>query len=320
MIFKSKPKVRGNVGLAISADKISISRVVVDEGQKPHLEMVDCVTCDDKNERLSSLQALVEKHKLQHAPCTAVLGEGEYQLLQLEAPDVEASEVRSAVRWQLGELVTFPVDEAVIDIFEIPGQKEGRRPFIYVVAAHAPPVKALTDLVEATDLSLQAIDISELAVGNFASFLPEDEIGVAMLRISNLQSLVNLSLQSKLYFSRVFNVGTILLNQANEALSRESELDFETSGQLDSFVLDIQRLLGYYESHFSLPPITNLILTPTSSELTATINYISMHLGISTQSLDLNTLFEMNTPMTPAQQAENLLAIGAALRGQIGVR
>ncbi|MCF6282799.1 MAG: hypothetical protein L3J28_11435 [Candidatus Polarisedimenticolaceae bacterium] len=295
VIFKSKPKVRGNVGLAISADKISISRVVVDEGQKPHLEMVDCVICEDRNERQATLQALVEKHKLQHAPCTAVLGEGEYQLLQLETPDVDESEVRSAIRWQLGELVTFPVDEAVIDIFEIPGQKEGRRPFIYVVAAHAAPVKALTDLIDATDLSLQAIDISELVVGNFTSLLPEDDIGIAMLRISNLQSLVNLSLHSKLYFSRVFNVGTILLNQVNESLSRKDELDFEMSGQLDSFVLDIQRLLGYYESHFSLPPITNLILTPTSSELTATIDYISMHLGISTQSLDLNSLFEISS-------------------------
>lgn len=318
MIFRKKPKVRGNVGLAISADKISISRVVVDDGQKPRLEMVDCVPCEDENDRLELLQKLIVKHNLQHAPCTAVLEEGAYQLLQLEAPEVEESEIRSAIRWQLGDLVEFPVDEAVIDVFEIPGQKKGRRPLIYVVAAHAPPVKVLTDLIEASDLTLQAIDISELALGNFASLLPEDDIGIAMLGMSKLQSLINLSLHSKLYFSRNFNIGTTLLNQAHGALSREEELEFEMSNQLDSFVLDIQRLLGYYESHFSLPPIRNLILAPTGTELTAAVDYISMHLGISTQCLDFNTLFEMDEPMGLEQQAENLLAIGAALRGQVG--
>ena len=49
-----------------------------------------------------------------------VLNPDEYQLHLVESPDVPDSELREAVRWRIRDLIDFPVDEAAIDVFDMP--------------------------------------------------------------------------------------------------------------------------------------------------------------------------------------------------------
>ena len=61
------------------------------------------------------------------APTVSVLDPDSYRLLLVEAPDVPADELRAAVRWRVKDLIDFHVDDAVIDVFEMPQHARGGR-------------------------------------------------------------------------------------------------------------------------------------------------------------------------------------------------
>jgi len=62
-----------------------------------------------------------------------------YQLLPIEAPDVDAAELKAAVRWRIKEFIDFHIDDAAIDVFEMPSQgPRARARTMYVGAARNP--------------------------------------------------------------------------------------------------------------------------------------------------------------------------------------
>jgi MSHA biogenesis protein MshI len=84
------------------------------------------------------LAPLNHNRQLARAPVSAVLSAQDYQLVQVDAPEVEPSELRSAVRWKLREIINFPVSEAVVDVFDIPEQaRYVDTRMIFAVAAHS---------------------------------------------------------------------------------------------------------------------------------------------------------------------------------------
>ena len=45
----------------------------------------------------------------------------------VEAPSVPATEVKSAVRWELKDLLDYPVDAATVDVADVPKDQSGQR-------------------------------------------------------------------------------------------------------------------------------------------------------------------------------------------------
>jgi hypothetical protein len=66
------------------------------------------------------LQRIVRERDLRNVPCTGLLRSGDYSLVMLDSLALPASEIRGAVRWQLRELIDFPAEESVIDVFDVP--------------------------------------------------------------------------------------------------------------------------------------------------------------------------------------------------------
>ena len=71
------------------------------------------------------LSRLRETQSLSQVRVTTLLRMGEYQLLQIE-PRSRSRGLRSAVRWKIKDLLDFAVDDAVVDILEIPVDRGGR--------------------------------------------------------------------------------------------------------------------------------------------------------------------------------------------------
>ena len=67
---------------------------------------------------------------------SGVLQSSEYQLALVETPDVPPAELRAAMRWRLRDSIDFRVEDAVIDVFDIPPQSRGSQGrMMYAVAA-----------------------------------------------------------------------------------------------------------------------------------------------------------------------------------------
>lgn len=283
-----------------------MARIVRQPDLLPRLSLCEFRTAS-LSERAAALQAMSREFQLGRSRCVSAMESKGFTLLLVEAPQVEVSELKAAVRWRIKELLDYPIDEAIIDIFDIPGQQErGRAKLIYVVAAPASGVRAHIDLLEQNGVGLNAIDIPELCQRNIAAILPEDQTGVAFLHLRRHGGLLTLTRQGSLYLSRALDTGLAdLLAEAGGG---------EIAHLLDGIVLQIQRSLDYYESHFSLPPASALVLAPTEQVIPGMLGHIAGNLGIPVRMLDLNALIESEAPLTDAMQATSLLAIGAALR------
>lgn len=287
--------------------------MVRDKSQTPRLTVCAFSACAVADRR-KTLQELVRQHGLGGARCVSVLEPGSYQLLQVEAPDVDATELKAAVRWRVKELIDFHIDDAAIDVFEMPGSGPRAR-YMYAVAARNPLIMQRVELLQGVGLNVEIIDITELALRNIAQLLPEDENGVALLQLGAGEGLITLTRQATLYLARNLDVGALQLGSfgagnGNLALAPQAgrEAAFET------ILLEVQRSFDYYESNFGQAPIKNLIIGPLAEPQDELAEYAAAHLGVKARTLDLNTILNSRAPLDLALQANCISTIGAALR------
>jgi MSHA biogenesis protein MshI len=288
----------------VSPDGIGIARVLQAPGRAPVL--AECQFREAPPARQQEVLAeLAREQRLGDTRCVSVVDHKDFSLLLVEAPQVDPTELRAAVRWRIRELIDFHIDDAVIDVFDIPGQQERGRPkLMYVVAARVATVQQHIAELEGAGIALEVIDIPELCQRNVAAVLPEDETGVAFLHLAQHHGLLTLTRQGVLYLSRTLDVG---VSQLVEDADQATRL-------IDGMVLEVQRSLDYYESHFSLPPIGALVIAPTEEPVPGMMSQFAESLGIAVRMLDLNVAFETGRSIPDALQARCLTAIGAALR------
>ncbi|MFO8025163.1 pilus assembly protein PilM [Thiohalophilus sp.] len=272
-------------------------------------------------ERPRALARLLDAEDLNGMRVSTVLNHGEFDLQMIEAPEVAEDELQAAVRWRIKDRLEFDINEAVLDVFTIPGQQErGRRPMVYVVAAHQDRVKQYIDELEEAGADLCCVDIPELAQRNLAVRLPEDARGVAMLSLGPDSGLLTLTREGAIYLARELDVGYRMLESSTATADGDSDLQLEADispdqqRAFDTIVLEVQRSLDYFESHFGLPPIGHLALAPTPRPLPELLEYMSSNLGVQIKPLELGELVEAESLPDRNTRAETLLAIGAALR------
>jgi MSHA biogenesis protein MshI len=242
------------------------------------------------------------------AAVSAVLGTDDYQLVQVEAPDVEPDELRSAIRWKLKDIIGFPVSEAVIDVFEVPEQAryvESR--MVFAVAARADAVRQVVSLVKPRARGFDAIDIPEMCLRNVSALLPQDEQGVALVALGEGFAQLTLTCQGVLYLARRID------------MDRRSETTAGSEGAqpaVAALALELQRSLDYYESHYDRPPIASVVVACGADRAQALATELAAATGLTVTELDLHELFDIADHVEPDTRWPGLLALGAALRAE----
>ena len=122
--------------------------------------------------------------------------------------------------------------------------------------------------------------------------------------------LITISRQGRLYLSRQVDIH----QDAEAAFQARDALEASTQTWLDRIVIELQRSMDYYESHFSQPPITHLVIAPMRHEVAGIEEYLAGQLRIPVRTLDLNHLVDVLQPLSSEAQHHCLFAIGAALR------
>ena len=255
------------------------------------------------------LAPLAHNRELSQAAVSAVLSTDEYQLVQVEAPDVKPEELRSAVRWKLKDIISFPPSEAVVDVFEIPEQAryvESR--MRYAVAARADAVKRVVGLVKPRVRGFDCVDIPEMCLRNVAALLPQDERGVALIALGDDFAQLTLTCRGVLYLARRIDLGR----------RGDSRPPAEAAAGVDvaSLSLELQRSLDYYESHFDRPAITEVVLVSGDARADQLLGGLGTATGHSVKLLDVQELFDITDGVEPDTRWPGLLALGAALRSE----
>ncbi len=302
------------VGEGWSAIVFGAGRVTVADVTRPRDAPPRIVACDSfarEGSDLDALKRLKNAKRLAKRHCTTLLWHGQYQLLQIDAPtslpeNTPREELRESLRWRIKEMVDFPIEQAAIDVLDIPVQG-ARTPQLWVVVANHTVLQPRIQLFQDARVPLAAIDIPELAQRNLAALFEEPNRGLALVAFNDKGGLLTVSYQGELYMTRHIDVSGPELtgnSGANVSVLQERVL------------LDIQRSLDSFDRNFSAIPLTRLLVGPLPGG-TAFIEYLGGNLSLPVAAANLAEVMDFTaTPRLKetAAQADAWLALGAALR------
>jgi MSHA biogenesis protein MshI len=281
---------------------VCAARVTRGAGHRPEVGAFEYRSWDGGDRRETVLVGLRRDLNLDAARCSLVLDESEYSLVLTDAPEVPREELRSAVRWRVRDLIDFSIDDAVLDVFDVPGEAGvNRARSLYAVAARRSTVQQHVDLLAAAGITVSIIDIPEMAQRNMAALLEEDERGVLMLSFSGRGGLVTITRRKEIYLARRLEVDLESLRAGAAA-----------AAQYDRIVLEIQRSLDYFDSYFRLSPVASVALDPEAAGVPGLIDHLRTNLNVPVQAVDLASLLEWR--QAPALHGQCLGALGGALR------
>jgi MSHA biogenesis protein MshI len=312
-LFSKKGQSSGLVGLSVSDERVLIAQIASCNphgGAHPYLEKCSRQQLQSGAQAREVLTALVDSLGLHDAKCNYVLSPRDYNLYLIEAPAVEESELSSAVRWKIKDLLDMPAEDAVIDIFPVPEDAfQGRAKMLYAVAAPRARIESLIDLVSRAHLKLQSIDVPELAIRNLTEQFLDDSHGIAFIDLRKTGSTMNLSRNGQLYLTRKINTQL--------DVNVMTSMDWEV--QRDRLVLEIQRSLDYYESQMGQEPISQIVMAPRASdsqELAASLGEV---MSVPVSVMDISGQIDLGEGVTATDLRSCTVAIGAALRNSKAV-
>ena len=257
------------------------------------------------------LTHLVKKHHLQNAKCSLMLPSNKYQVFSLEELPVTTEEFQSAIRWNIKKLISFPIEDAVVDSFPIPPLKiNNPKKMISVVVAQASYLMPLVDIIESCGLKMQYINIQEMGFKNITSQLEKDETGSALIHMQEQSSTVIITRQKEFYLSRHLDWGLDFIKQ-----NKEDPTYIDT--QLDKLALEVQRTFDYFQTQWRYPAPTRVLLAPTHKVEVAIDDFLSKRLAIETRELDLQAVIPCKHALSLPMQSRCLAVIGGALRREI---
>lgn len=305
--FSSVRRKPGWVALLPQGDHIGVAHVVRDAGVRPEIRMLESFAAGQGE--VEALQRLRTSRKLKSYACTTLMGHGEYNISQIDAPNVPAAERKEAVRWGLKGLLDYPVENACVDVLEIPieGAGAGRQASVFAVSAAESAVLARVGPFEAAKISLSAVDISELAQRNVAALFEDENRGLAFLRLDKQGGVLTLTFHGELVAVRRVDIPTTQLTDGNADRSAQA---------MERLVLELQRSLDNFDRQYSHIPISKLVVAayPQPDNLIETLGeslYVPVHAMDLAQVMDFPAQSELADPQ---YQAMNFLLIGAALR------
>lgn len=286
------------IGVFVTPEGVAAAQVTPRVAGKPRLER--CAY--EKEGTHDAFARVLGRLPHRRAPAVSVLDPADYRLLLVEAPDVPADELRAAVRWRVKDLIDFHIDDAVIDVFEMPPHaRGGPSRAMYAVTAKAEIVKRAIERSEGAGLDLKVVDIAELSLRNIAMLLDTEQRGAALLHLGERRSTLLLVRQGVLYLTRHVETGVATLADSGDL---RSEL-------VAGLALEVRRSLDYVESHYEHPAMPLLHVSGLEE---ADREQIARELGLSVREVDLKTLFDTDDTFSPELQRLCLPAIGAALR------
>jgi MSHA biogenesis protein MshI len=274
-LFKRSSRESGWVAVAISKRGIHIAQTKF-IGSRP--QVTKCAFYPLAEVSASALEKVRKDAQLVDFKCTTLLSASEYQLMMVDAPNVPVNELKTAIRWKIKDSLNYHIDDATIDVLQIPSNKYGsdRPQSLYAVAASNETIRKRIELFEKAKIELGVIDIPETAQRNIAALFEVEARGLAMLTFGDEGGLLTITCDGELFLARRIDITLGQLQDADENLRQQYQ---------DRVELEVQRSLDYFDRQFHHIPVNRILLSaPASIGLD---KLLTSSLGIPVEMLDL---------------------------------
>jgi MSHA biogenesis protein MshI len=308
-LFAKKRKIAGRMVVDFQEDGVCVAFTKHRPSGSPAVDRVAFYP-HNKPTDLPSLDRLAKDMHGAHYSCSNLLSAGEYQLLSVDAPNVPAEELKTAIRWRLKDMLDYHIDDATIDVLDVPGDKDTpvRNHSMYAVAARNQLIEQRQAQFEQAKIPLSVIDIPEMAQRNVSAMLEPAGRGIAFLSFDAYGGLLTVTFSGELYLARRIDVTLTQLQQD------ESE---QKDGCYDRITLELQRSLDHLDRQYRFITLSKLVLFPLGDAGKGLQTYLAANLYLPVEILDLSSVFDIsNVPDLKRLESQQryFLALGAALR------
>jgi MSHA biogenesis protein MshI len=255
-----------------------------------------------------SLERAVREFGAKRFQCTTLLRPQQYHILLVEAPAVRPEELKAAVRWRIKDMLDYHVDDATIDVLDVPvPAAAGRARQMYTVAARNDAIRATADRFAAGGLPLAVIDIPDTAQRNVAARLEADQRAVVAITFDADGGLITVSFNGELYLSRRVDITAAQIGEASEDARVRA---------LDRVLVETQRSLDYCERTYPFFALGRVVLGPLEGSALLR-EHLAANLYLPVEPLDLARVAKLPASAAawaPEAQARWARLIGAGLR------
>ena len=285
---------------------IAVARIERVPNGKPRVNLCRLYSGDTTE---AALERAAKDAELRSGACSSVLNSGAYQVLLVEAPSVQRDELKTAIRWVVKDLIDYHIDDATVDVLDLPPDPNGsaRTHSMYAVTARNSVIQNIVDLFAEAKVGLNVIDIPEMAQRNLAALVEEQGRGVAMLSFDDSGGLLTISFNGELCLTRRID---ITLSQLKEA-SADGRVHF-----FERITLELQRSLDHFDRQYHFISVSKLYVAPLPDGV-ALRHYLSDNLYVSVLGFKLEEVIDVSAVPELADvenQQRHWLTLGAALR------
>jgi len=313
-VFKRRRRTEGlRAAVAISGTEIAVALVRKLDGQRPKVLRI---VVEEAPQGFADpvLKKIISEFDLRRIPVSAVINPTDYQIAQVQAPDVPLPERRAAARYSMRDAFDFPLENATLDIFDLPEQtSHGDKKLCFAIASRGDSVEKLSATLERQFRRFDVIDIPELCQRNLAALLPQDAKGVAFLMLRDDFAQLVLTRRGQLYVTRRFE-----FRERGELNGDEYEEANELPLDPQHLSLELQRSLDYYESHFDETAISELYIAPAGMRANLLAAELGASTGLRISMYNIHDLIDVSFSAEIPDGWLPCLAIGAALRARKG--
>ncbi len=301
---------RGRVGIAVDVQGLCAVKLIDPLAARPRIEACAIRPVTGEGDWGPALAELVQEIEAEDLPAVAALSPPYASLHQIGLPEVPEAEMAGALKFRAHELSPIPLDDMVLDYIDIPGMRAraGER-LGYCAIARLSQLRALRDAIKAAGMQLEAIDIKDMALRHLLGrFQPAEENGV-LLFVGLEESRIIVARGELLYLFRSSPLGARQLQQGSLA-----QAEPQAQQRVEGLVLEIQRTLDFFDSHFTDPPPRHIWLAPDWPFMASLMRLLQGQLRLPLHVIALPERFDGSERLAGLVPDVSLLALGAALR------
>lgn len=304
-LFNRGNRVAGWVSLTLNHNGVFITQANY-VGVRP--QVTRCAFYPASEVNSSTLERIRKEAHIEGGRFTTLLAANEYQLMMVEAPSVPVDELKTAIRWKIKDSLSYHIDDATIDVLQIPTNKYGseRAHSLYAVAASNETIRKRIALFEKARFDLEVIDIAEMAQRNIAALFETEGRALALISFDDDGGLLTITCDGELFLARRLEISLGQLQDADDTVRQQ---------YLDRVELEVQRSLDYFDRQFHNIPLSRMLVSAPSALGLAKV--LADNLGIHVEQLDL----KLGMDIVGVPELEDdvyacnaLFAVGAALR------
>ena len=296
-----KSSKKGVVGIEVGDRGVAFAHLKL----SPSLALTSCnyLTAADETSIISTLREDISSLHLENTPCNVALSTDDYALLLVEPPKVPENELRDAIQWKIKDLSPIPIEKAVIDVFRMP-ENAGSvgKGMVFTVVAKKAAVENLVSLVEGAGLKMNAIDIPELCLRNFA-LLQHSEQSMLIARLMSDNSQVTAISRGELYLSRLFN-----FRYTGGVISEE---------RAENLTLELQRSADYLRHQMHQPTPSQILLLGNGLQDRDLPESINDNFSGEVKTLDISDALPITAGVDRQVLNRYAIASGAALSDHV---